>query len=57
MGRHLKRAAAALLAAAMVMSLAGCIDQSQGKKSSGESTEVSAEAAESVAESDDAAYV
>ena len=41
---HMKHAAAALMAAVMVLSMAGCIDQSQGQKSSNES----AAAAESV---------
>ena len=41
---HVKHAAAALMAAVMVLSMAGCIDQSQGQKSSNES----AAAAESV---------
>lgn len=44
MSGHMKRAAAALMAAVMVLSMAGCIDQSQGQKSSNES----AAAAESV---------
>ena len=44
MSGHMKHAAAALMAAVMVLSMAGCIDQSQGQKSSNES----AAAAESV---------
>ena len=39
-GRHMKHMAAALMAAVMVLSMAGCIDQSQGKKSNGESEAV-----------------
>ena len=39
-GRHMKHMAAALMAAVMVLSMAGCIDQSQGKKGNGESEAV-----------------
>ena len=33
MNRRLKKASAVLLAMTMIFSLAGCVDQSQGKKS------------------------
>lgn len=45
MNRRLKKASAVLLAMTMLFSLAGCVDQSQGKKSSdsGTKTESSAD--------------
>lgn len=38
MNRRLKKASAVLLAMTMIFSLAGCVDQSQGKKSSDSGT-------------------
>ena len=54
MNRRLKKASAVLLAMTMLFSLAGCVDQSQGKKSSDSgtktesSTDTSSESAESL---------
>ena len=39
MNRRLKKASAVLLAMTMIFSLAGCVDQSQGKKSSDSATQ------------------
>ena len=39
MNRRLKKASAVLLAMIMIFSLAGCVDQSQGKKSSDSATQ------------------
>lgn len=53
MNRRLKKASAVLLAMTMLFSLAGCVDQSQGKKSSdsGTKTESSADAGSDSSES------
>ena len=53
MNRRLKKASAVLLAMTMLFSLAGCVDQSQGKKSSdsGTKTESSADTSSESAES------
>ena len=53
MNRRLKKASAVLLAMTMLFSLAGCVDQSQGKKSSdsGTKTESSADTSSKSAES------
>ena len=40
MNRRLKKASAVLLAMTMIFSLAGCVDQSQGKKSSDSATQM-----------------
>ena len=53
MNRRLKKASAVLLAMTMLFSLAGCVNQSQGKKSSdpGIKTESSADTSSESAES------
>ena len=53
MNRRLKKASAVLLAMTMLFSLAGCVNQSQGKKSSdsGTKTESSADTSSESAES------
>ena len=53
MNRRLKKASAVLLAMTMLFSLAGCVDQSQGKESSdsGTKTESSADTSSESAES------
>lgn len=47
MNRRLKKASAVLLAMTMIFSLAGCVDQSQGKKSSDSTTQTESSTDES----------